>query len=149
MSSPQKISANCANAQRSTGPRSAAGKAQSRLNAWKHGLAIPVSANPEWSCEVARLARVIAGEKENNPHILDAAARVAEASVSVVRVRNMKATFFDILFRNMSVIKLGIEIFGKSLDRLERYERRALSQRRTAIRAFNEVRAAMRNAPSR
>ncbi|MBM1171011.1 hypothetical protein [Microvirga arabica] len=143
------MSANRANAQRSTGPRSATGKAQSRLNAWKHGLAIPVSASPEWSCEVARLARLIAGETENNPGILDAAARVAEASISVIRVRQMKATFFDILFRNMSVVECGIEMFGKSLDRLDRYERRALSQRRTAIRALNEVRAAVRNDPSR
>jgi hypothetical protein len=86
---------------------------------------------------------------ENNPCVLDAATRVAEASVSVVRVQQMKATFFDILFRNGNIIKLGIEIFGKSLDRLERYERRALSQRRTAIRAFNKVRAATRNGSSR
>jgi hypothetical protein len=149
MSPPRKISANRANAQRSTGPRSAAGKAQSRLNAWKHGLAIPVSASPEWSGAVARLARLIAGEDEGHRQILGAAARVAEASISVIRVRQMKATFFDILFRNMSVVECGIEMFGKSLDRLDRYERRALSQRRTAIRALNEVRAAVRNDSSR
>ena len=145
MSSPEKVAANRANAQRSTGPRSAAGKAQSRVNALKHGLAIPVSVHAEWSGEVARLARLIAGAEESKPQILEAATRVAEASVSVIRVRHMKATFFDILFRNPNVMHFGIEMFGKGLDRLDRYERRALSQRRTAVRALNEARAAERN----
>ena len=34
----KKLEANRANAKRSTGPRSAVGKARSRMNAWKHGL---------------------------------------------------------------------------------------------------------------
>jgi hypothetical protein len=38
MSSVKQIEANRANAQRSTGPRTELGKAQSRKNAWKHGL---------------------------------------------------------------------------------------------------------------
>src|SRR5581483_4065311 len=36
--SPRKMAANRANAQKSTGPRTAAGKAASRLNARKHGI---------------------------------------------------------------------------------------------------------------
>jgi hypothetical protein len=38
MSSVKQIGANLANARRSTGPRTSAGKARSRMNAWKHGL---------------------------------------------------------------------------------------------------------------
>ena len=38
MPSPRKRAANQQNAQRSTGPRTRMGKAQSRLNALKHGL---------------------------------------------------------------------------------------------------------------
>ena len=38
MSSVKQIAANLANARRSTGPRTSAGKARSRMNAWKHGL---------------------------------------------------------------------------------------------------------------
>jgi hypothetical protein len=34
----KQLVANRANAQRSTGPKSATGKARSRINAWKHGL---------------------------------------------------------------------------------------------------------------
>jgi len=38
MSSEKQIAANRANARRSTGPKTSAGKARSRANAWKHGL---------------------------------------------------------------------------------------------------------------
>ena len=38
MTSEKQLQANRANAAKSTGPRSQAGKARSRLNAWKHGL---------------------------------------------------------------------------------------------------------------
>jgi hypothetical protein len=38
MATPAQIAANRANAQKSTGPRTAEGKAASRLNALKHGL---------------------------------------------------------------------------------------------------------------
>ena len=37
--SPARLAANRANALKSTGPRTAAGKAASRLNAWRHGMA--------------------------------------------------------------------------------------------------------------
>ena len=43
MTSPAKIAANRRNARRSTGPRSAAGKARARRNAFRHGLATPAS----------------------------------------------------------------------------------------------------------
>src|SRR5262245_29176029 len=38
MSSEKQIAANRANARRSAGPNTSAGKARSRVNAWKHGL---------------------------------------------------------------------------------------------------------------
>ena len=38
MTSSKQIQANRANAKKSTGPKTEAGKARSRRNAWKHGL---------------------------------------------------------------------------------------------------------------
>ena len=38
MSTPKQIAANRRNAQKSTGPRTTAGKAKTRLNPLKHGL---------------------------------------------------------------------------------------------------------------
>jgi hypothetical protein len=89
MSSSQKIAANRANAQRSTGPRSAAGKASSRRNAVKHGLSVPVSALPDLAHEVAQLAQQIASGSES-PLVQDAATRVAEATIDVLRVRKAR-----------------------------------------------------------
>ena len=119
------------------------GKEKSRRNALKHGLTIPASADADWSCEVARLARLIAGEERDNPRILKAAERVAEASVSVVRIRHIRTTYFDIMFRNLNVIDFALRMFGEGIAWLDRYERRALSGRRTAVRALKDERAAL------
>ena len=50
-SSPRKSAANRRNAQQSTGPRTAAGKAAASLNAVKHGLNTPVPAYMVRACE--------------------------------------------------------------------------------------------------
>ena len=54
--------ANRANAARSTGPRTRAGKAAVARNALRHGLSLPVLADPALAPEVAALATRIAGE---------------------------------------------------------------------------------------
>ncbi|MCB5176418.1 hypothetical protein [Microvirga lenta] len=91
MTSQRKITANRANAQRSTGPRSAAGKASSRRNATRHSLAVPVSAVPDLARAAAQLARHIAGGQTTNPAIVEAATQLAEAAIDVLRVRQARA----------------------------------------------------------
>ena len=61
MSTAGKISANRANARASAGPKTARGKAHSARNARRHGLSIPLLADPAFSKEVEALARDIAG----------------------------------------------------------------------------------------
>jgi hypothetical protein len=61
MTSPKKIAANRANAEKSTGPTSSAGKRRSSKNARRHGLSMPIVADPNWSAEIEALAREIAG----------------------------------------------------------------------------------------
>jgi hypothetical protein len=89
MTSPRKTAANRANAQRSTGPRSVAGKTASRRNAKKHGLSVPVSAHPDLAREVAQLAQQIARGNESLL-VQEVATRVAEASIDVLRVRKAR-----------------------------------------------------------
>ena len=62
MSSDRLRQANRANAARSTGPRSRAGKATAARNAQRYGLSLPVMADAALAPEVAALARAIAGE---------------------------------------------------------------------------------------
>src|SRR5690349_8947871 len=62
MASQRQWRANRRNAQRSTGPRSAKGKARSRLNAQRHGLAAKLSPSASAvSDEVMSLANTLAG----------------------------------------------------------------------------------------
>jgi hypothetical protein len=211
MSPSRRTSANRANAQRSTGPRSREGKAQSRVNAFKHGLAIPAAVLPELAHDITELARKMAGPAADNPSVLQAAIRVVAAAVDVNRVRSARR---DLLQQMMSdpqfhdppltrepspdrparikcTIAMWLEAYRngtevqqreavlaqvaahiayeskveriklnwanakrnaqqrarqwEQLARLERYERRAVSQRNAAIRAFDEVQAAARN----
>ena len=62
MTSDCKIEANRANAQASTGPKTAHGRARSARNALRHGLSLPVYSDPILSEEMEALAREIAGE---------------------------------------------------------------------------------------
>jgi hypothetical protein len=54
--SPRKLAANRANARKSTGPKTPEGKARSRANALRHGLASEVLRTPELEAEYRRLA---------------------------------------------------------------------------------------------
>lgn len=120
--------ANRANAMRSTGPRSRAGKAQVARNALRHGLAVPVTAVPDFGGSIARLAELLAGSI--------GAARYNEAfavAVSMIELERVERTK-DQLLR---------EVCGPSprralamLNSLKRYERRALSKRKSALRQF-------------
>jgi hypothetical protein len=61
VTSARKVAANRRNAKASTGPRSPQGKARSAQNAHKHGLTLPVGANPQAARAIESLTHAIAG----------------------------------------------------------------------------------------
>src|SRR5271165_5556385 len=89
MTSPSKRAANLANAQASTGPKTARGRARSAQNARKHGLSVPVFSDPLLSKEVEALANELVGEAAN-AEIRQLARDVATAPIELYRVRSAR-----------------------------------------------------------
>ena len=87
MTSARKIRANRANARASSGPKTAAGKAQSAQNAFRHGFNVPIWLDPDLASDVEALAQRIAG-KGADANVLESARRVAEAQIDLRRVRS-------------------------------------------------------------
>ena len=86
MTSARKIRANRANARASSGPKTAAGKAQSAQNAFRHGFNVPIWLDPDLASDVEALAQRIVG-KSADANVLEPARRVAEAQIDLRRVR--------------------------------------------------------------
>jgi hypothetical protein len=113
---------------RRSGPRTAHGKARVARNAQRHGLSLPVAADMALAPEIAVLAREIAGEAASDAQRA-AAARIAEAQIDLIRIRRVRLAVTEQLLAGKEVTR--------KLVRLDRYERRALSRRRLALRDFD------------
>lgn len=126
------------NARASTGPRTAAGKARVARNALRHGLSLPVPSDLGFAPEIVELAHrieqsVFGRNLEGVRHEL--ACRIAETLIDLRRIRLAKHPLFaafeaDLANGDKPLVRLV---------RLGRYEARAQSRRRQAVRDFYEA----------
>ena len=148
-STPSKQSSNKAPQRR--GPRTAAGKASSARNALRHGLSVPVLADPATAAAVEALARQVMAELDRTIHSANGiepagegserlpahaelgtlARAVAEAQVDLLRIRRVR---HELIAAGLTG-ENGPAQLGARLAAIERYERCALARRRRAIRA--------------
>ena len=94
MISARKLAANRRNALRSSGPRSAAGKARSRANALRHGFAAVALAPAVASAEVLKLTKALAGEN-SSPQVFQQAVIVAKSRVQLQRMEALRSTLLE------------------------------------------------------
>jgi hypothetical protein len=134
MATDRQIAANRRNGSLGRGPKTSAGKARSSRNALKHGLSIPVNRDKTLRRKIAMLARILAQSEAGNVQ----ARAAAEAEFELVRAR---AVMEAVLTRAGNAEWNGGPEQGTALvhllpklQRLERYERRAFSKRKRALR---------------
>jgi hypothetical protein len=151
MASDKKIAANRRNAQSSTGPRTANGKARSRSNARRHGLSIAIGATEE----VRRLAAALvasAPPHARSAQLSEAALVVAKAAFDLQRVNAAKRAVMATVERELESKKAvagaapsasADVVLARAycralplLQRLDRYGRRAFSRHAAAKRVF-------------
>ncbi len=124
MSSERQVAANRANAKRSTGPRTLAGKSRSSRNAYQHGLSQPLPPDKATRAKVEIFALTLVGHIANDEQKL-AAAEVAKAQFQLLRIRQRRA---DLL----AALDLSNPREMRRLASLDRYERIAMTRRRRA-----------------
>jgi hypothetical protein len=136
MTSDRKIESNRKNAQKSTGPRSEAGQRRSRRNALRHGLSVAIGSDPSFSEDIKQLADALA--RDSNRNFGELAYEAAEAEIDLLRIRKLRASRFTAVLGNPEMKLEDHFELDDELAKLERYERRAFSRRKRALRAMTE-----------
>jgi len=163
MSSAKQIEANQRNAQKSRGPRTAAGKARASCNSRKHALTTISRNNPLFAARIECIARAICPETANLG-LWEQALIIGECATVLGCVQAERIALIEQLLggttartsdaegagsaeREASQCKpaslrdeLGaLGLAARDLNRLERYERRALSRRKRATETFMAI----------
>jgi hypothetical protein len=160
MSSEKQIEANRRNAQKSKGPRTAAGKACASRNSRKHALCTISRNNPLYAQRIEAIARTICSEA-TNAELWEQALIIGECTTLLACAQAEGIALIERLLDGPCVHPADTQRAGgaemgtswckpallrdehdamglaaRDLDRLERYERRALSCRKRAIETF-------------
>jgi hypothetical protein len=140
MPSLKKIAANKRNATFSAGPCTERGKARSKRNSLRHGLAAKLDTSGQIGREVKSLALAIAN-KNPDPCRLHFAIMAAEAEFELrgVRAARLAALTLNVLdspsLELSRLLSSGFALLN--LLRLDRYEQRALARRNRALRLLS------------
>ena len=135
MATERQIAANRANAKKSTGPKTAAGKIRSSHNAFRHGLSGPMPEDPVMSAKIEAIARAVAdGADGEHQHAF------AQSQSKLQRIQEVRAGLLADL-KDLSVMppdlahpslsNLDVRALRRLLA-LDRYERVARTNRRRA-----------------
>jgi hypothetical protein len=127
MASEKQIAANRANAKKSTGPQSSAGRARSSRNALRHGLSVPMSPDPQ---AVEALAQTIVGATAGEQE-LRAGRAFVEAQLEIKRIRAARLAALPVDLDQL--LDSGVLA---AVCAFHRYERLALSRRKAALRSL-------------
>jgi len=163
MSSEKQIEANRRNAQKSKGPRTAAGKARASCNSRKHALTTISRNHPLYAPRIEAIARAICSEA-TNAELWEQALIIGECTTLLACAQAERIALIERLLGGPCVpiadtqgiggaelgasqckpALLGDEheamgLAARDLNRLERYERRALSGRKRAIETFMAI----------
>ena len=136
MSSDRQILANQNNAKKSTGPRSQVGREVSRRNAHRHGLAIEIGSDPAFQDDIEKLSQTLSSDAQFAPAH---ARETAEAEIDLMRIRKVRARLFETYYFTDNAPSEGLLKLNEKLAKLERYERRAFSRRKRAMRAVGHA----------
>ena len=152
MSSTGRVAANRENAKKSSGPRTRRGKSRASRNSVRHGLEAVNFGIAGLPKKVARLAKTICKDN-SDPFRFEQAVIIAESQILIARVRAARVAALE---STLVSADQGVRIAGDPAEELrdsvanirlalpellslERYERRALSRRKRAIRRFDAL----------
>ena len=135
MATEKQIAANRANARKSTGPRTAAGKKKSSRNAYQHGLSRPDQSDPSSAAKIDAIAQLLSKPCATDDQ-LTAAQDYANAQWSLARIRAIRAAQWAKIDLNETLEANTKEL--KRLASLDRYERYELTKRRRASEKLHQ-----------
>jgi hypothetical protein len=157
MSSEKQIEANRRNARKSKGPRTAAGKTRASGNSRKHALSTISRNNPLYAPRIDAVARAICSQA-TNAELWEQALTIGECTTLLACAQAERIALSERLLGDLCVHTAGSQGAGgaerrdehparglaaRDLNRLERYERRALSRRKRAIETFMAINLAV------
>jgi hypothetical protein len=138
MTSTRKLESNKRNASRSTGPRTPGGKLVSRNNARRHGLATRLEDDCEVNERIECLAAVLVAGSDDFERI-EQSRILAGCHFDLHRIRAARYEVFSTMNELENVTGNDLETALRAMDKISRYEGRALSKRKRALRKADRL----------